>query len=113
MPTLRLSPIERLLSLSAAIVIALTLFVGAAAQAQPVRAGYYQVQLAAPTSETRSVAGDVIWSCDGASCVAPRGTSRPGVMCARFVRHFGTVQSFVANGEALDAEALARCNAAR
>ena len=112
MTTLQLSPFQRLLSLTTAIVIALTLFVGAAAHAQTTRAGFYQADLVAAAHDAHAVAGDVLWSCDGTSCTAPRGTSRPAIICARFVRHFGQVSRFVANGEALDAAALAHCNAA-
>lgn len=111
MNALRLSPAERLGSFAAALLIATSLLSGAAADAQPRSGGFYTATLAAPTEATRAIAGGVVWNCAGTDCTAPRGTSRPGVMCARLVREVGAVSAFVANGEALDAAALERCNA--
>ncbi len=111
MNTLRLSPFQRFASMAGAVVIVASLFAGASAIAQP-RSGFYSATLSAAPSAPRTVAGGVVWSCEGTSCSAPRGTSRPSVICGRLVRELGPVASFTANGEALDAEALARCNAA-
>jgi len=110
MNTLRLSPLQHVASFAGAVFIVASLFVGASAIAQP-RAGFYNATLSAAAAENHAVAGGVIWSCEGADCSAPRGTSRPGVMCARLVRELGPVANFSANGEALDAAALERCNA--
>ena len=106
-----LSPAQRLFSIVGAIAITTTLFFSAAASAQT-GGRYYQATLTAPTDATRAVAGAVAWNCNGTTCSAPRGTSRPAIMCARFVREVGTVTNFVSNGQALDAQELARCNAA-
>ena len=106
-----LSPAQRLFSILGAILITTTLFFGVAASAQT-NGRYYQATLASPTDITRAVAGAVAWNCNGTTCTASRGTSRPAIMCARFVREVGAVTNFVANGQALDSQALARCNAA-
>ncbi|MET0252218.1 MAG: hypothetical protein ABW203_08580 [Novosphingobium sp.] len=80
------------------------------AQAAPVRGGY-EARLAAPLDGPRmEVLSGVAWNCTGDACAAPKASSRPEVVCARLVRKFGQVTSFTAMGEALDAEALARCN---
>lgn len=81
----------------------------------PVAAGaaggsYYRAELASPAPKAKFVARDVVWSCDGANCVAGRGTSRPLIMCASLAREAGEVKSFTINGAAIAAEDLARCN---
>lgn len=111
MNALRLSPAQRLLSFAGAVGIAVSLLSGAAADAQPRSGAFYSATLATAAEAPRTVAGGVVWSCAGTDCSAPRGTSRPGVMCARLVREVGAVTAFTANGEALDAAALERCNA--
>lgn len=74
---------------------------------------YYRAELAAPAPEARFVARDVVWACKGTSCIAGQGTSRPLVMCSSLAKAAGPVASFAAGGKALDAEELARCNAAK
>lgn len=71
---------------------------------------FYTAQLAAPTSESRAIAGGVAWSCQGTTCVANRGTSRPLRVCRELQRKVGEVTAFTANGDALEGEDLARCN---
>lgn len=112
MNALRLSPMQRLGSFAGAVLVATTLLSGAAADAQPRGSAFYNATLAAPAEAPRAIAGGVVWNCSGADCTAPRGTSRPTVMCARLVREVGAVTAFVADGAALDAAALERCNAA-
>ena len=112
MNALRLSPLQHVASFAGAVLIAATLLVGAEAQAQPRSGSFYSATLTVPADAARAVAGGVVWNCAGTDCSAPRGTSRPAVMCARLVREVGQVSSFVANGEALDAAGLERCNAA-
>lgn len=111
MNSLRLSPLQHAASFAAAVVIVASLFAGASAIAQP-RTGFYNATLTTAASAPRTVAGGVVWSCDGTTCTAPRGTSRPAMMCARLVRELGQVASFTANGESLDAAGIERCNAA-
>lgn len=112
MNALRLSPLQHVASFAGAVLIAATLLVGAEAQAQPRSGAFYSATLAAPADAPRTIAGGVVWNCAGTDCSAPRGTSRPTIMCARLVREVGPVSSFTANGETLDAAALERCNAA-
>ncbi|WP_422059543.1 CC_3452 family protein [Sphingopyxis sp.] len=74
---------------------------------------YYRAELANAPKTGKFVARDVIWSCDGPSCGAGRGTSRPLIICASLAREAGEVKSFTVNGTAIAAEELARCNAAK
>ena len=81
------------------------------AMAQNLSKGYYRAELAQPASQPRAIAGSLVWSCQGTSCTADKGTSRPLRICRELNRKFGAVASFTAKGEALSAEELARCNA--
>ena len=106
MAKLTLSPLTSLFSLAG------TALIGALAVSPASAAGgtYYSAELAQPASAGRFVARDVVWLCDGASCSAARGTSRPAIMCAALVKKSGPVTGFIANGKALDTDELARCN---
>lgn len=111
MPGYKLSPLIHFLSLAGVVTIGGTALLPAAATA----AGgtFYRAELASPAPETRFVARDVVWACKGASCLAGQGTSRPLIMCSALAKAAGPVTSFTAGGKALDAEDLARCNAAK
>ena len=73
-------------------------------------APYYSVQLAAPAAEARAIIGNVVWQCDGATCLAAKGTSRPVIMCKRVAKELGEVTRFAAGDALLDAADLAKCN---
>lgn len=106
------TPAQRLFSFASAIVIAIALFGGTALTAQTRAGAYYNATLATAVESQRTIAGSLVWNCNGTSCTAARGTSRPAIVCARLVRELGPVTGFTANGEALDAAAIERCNAA-
>ncbi|MEM6908556.1 MAG: hypothetical protein AAF494_07735 [Pseudomonadota bacterium] len=71
---------------------------------------YYTATLAQPTDEDRAVAAGVAWACQGTTCVANKGTSRPMRICRGLAREFGEIVSFKAKGKALEGEKLAKCN---
>lgn len=104
------SPLIRSLSFAGAMTVGSLAF-GVVASAAP-GGTYYRAELAGPAPETRFVARDVVWACKGAECVARQGTSRPLVMCSSLAKAAGPVVSFAAGDKTLDADALARCNAA-
>lgn len=86
---------------------------GVATAPAPVAAAegaYYQATLMTPTEESRAVAGGVAWACKGDKCVANKGSSRPMNICRGLARQFGEIKSFTANGVALEADKLAKCN---
>lgn len=82
----------------------------APAMAQNPGKAYYRAQLAQPAAQPRTVAGDLVWACNGTSCIADKGTSRPLRICREVNRKFGEVINFSTKGEALPAEDLAKCN---
>ena len=71
---------------------------------------YYVAELAAPASESRTVAGGVAWFCEGTTCRAAKGDSSSLRICRGLQRDFGEVVSFTAKGETLAEDKLARCN---
>ncbi len=71
---------------------------------------YYTATLAAPADDNRAVATGVAWSCQGTTCVANKGTSRPMRICRGLAREFGEIVSFTAKGEELAEDKLAKCN---
>lgn len=71
---------------------------------------YYTVELAQPASESRTLVRGTVFLCEGTSCVASKGTSRPVVMCQRLAREVGTITKFTSKGTELAADKLAKCN---
>ena len=113
MSALKLSPLQHVFSLFAALFIAATLFAGAAATAQTRgTAPTYRAELTQPAAAVRMAAAGIVWSCEGNACTAPRSNSRPAIVCARLVREAGPVASFAVAGTAMSATDLERCNAA-
>ena len=90
-----------------------TLSIGTAVSpsaAQAAEGAYYRAQLSAPAASTNAVAGGLVWKCAETNCAAPKGTSRPAIVCARLAKEVGEVATFTAGGTSLEADDLARCN---
>jgi hypothetical protein len=87
------------------------LILGGAAAPAFAADGHYRAEPAATTVAGRIVARDMVWRCGPADCVAPKGSSRPAVVCAVLVREVGPLRSFSADGQPLAAEELEKCNA--
>jgi hypothetical protein len=86
---------------------------GAALNPAPAHAApgaFYRAELVSPTTQTRAISSDVVWSCADTACGAARATSRPAIVCARLAKEVGPLATFIADGKPLEAEALARCN---
>lgn len=107
-------PLPRKIFLAALAVVYTTLSFGVVT-ATPAQARdngpFYRVQLSQAVDSTREVIGGVYWRCEGTTCVAERGKSRPVVMCTRLARKVGPVADFQSGERKLDADKLARCNA--
>ena len=71
---------------------------------------YYVAELSAPASDNRAVAAGIAWACEGTTCVANKGTSRPLRICRGLNREFGEIVSFTTKGEELAEERLEKCN---
>ena len=67
---------------------------------------------AAKAPAGRVIVDGAAWRCEGASCTASGGANQPAARaCRRVVAKLGPVTAFSYKGEALDAQALATCNA--
>lgn len=82
----------------------------APAAAQNPAKAYYRAELAQPATQAKVIAGDRVWACNGTSCTADKGTSRPLRICRDLSRKFGEITNFSARGELLAAEELEKCN---
>ncbi len=101
------------------------LIVAALFAAAPMAAPVMAQPADAPVAATRAVLADAAkapagrtiidgaaWRCEGSSCTATGGASQPASRaCRRVVARFGAVTEFSWKGQALDAAALATCNA--
>ncbi len=80
------------------------------AAAPAAQSGHIVAQLAAPTDETRAIAGGVVFRCEGSTCTAPRSGDRPLRVCTELRREVGAIASFTINGEPISESLLDRCN---
>jgi hypothetical protein len=95
------------------LVIALTgsLTLLAATPAMAAGPGFYSVTPEAPVAASKAVVRDVLFACQGGTCTAGEGTSRPAIVCAAAAKEFGRLSAFKAGAAEFDADALAKCNA--
>ena len=90
----------------AAFIVAATLI------AAPAFAGTYSAKPVAAPTAGKIIGKDISWTCDGGSCRGSTEASRPLVLCQDLAKHAGRIESFTADGQALSAEQLAKCNTA-
>ena len=89
---------------------ALFILTAAGLAAAPAAAATYAAKPVVPTSE-RFIARDIVWTCGPAACQGATDESRPAVLCQSLAKRAGRIDSFIADGRALSAADLARCNA--
>ena len=89
----------------AAFLAAATLF------ATPALAGSYAAKPVVAPAASKIVGKNIAWTCAGGTCRGSTELSRPLVICQDLAKRAGLLESFAANGRALSAEELARCNA--
>lgn len=90
----------------AAIIAAATLV------AAPAFAGTYSAKPVAAPSTAKIIGKDISWACAGGTCRGSTEASRPVVLCQDLAKHAGRIESFIADGQALSDEQLAKCNTA-
>lgn len=73
---------------------------------------YYAAIPAQPATPERFVVRTMIWNCTDGTCVAPKAPSQDQVVCQLVARKLGVLSAFRANGIAMPAESLAKCNSA-
>ncbi|MCM8730449.1 hypothetical protein ACFO8O_05635 [Hephaestia sp. GCM10023244] len=99
----------RLVPVAAVVATSLSLLGATAGYAQS-RSYYVATALEAP-AKANFVTRSTAWSCDGAVCTAARAPERDVFVCERVASSVGPLAAFAAGGTALDADALAKCNA--
>ena len=86
------------------------IFTAATLLAAPAVAGTYSAKpIAAPTA-TKIIGKDISWTCGPDACQGSTDASRPLVLCQDLAKRAGKLESFVADGRALSADQLAKCN---
>jgi hypothetical protein len=75
------------------------------------RQDQFRAELTTPATRDRLVVRDIVWRCEGASCVASAGASRTAVVCAALAREAGPLRSFAMGSQPLAPEQLEKCNA--
>ncbi|WP_037498994.1 CC_3452 family protein [Sphingomonas jaspsi] len=78
--------------------------------ASPALAGSYVAKPAAAPADAKITGKDIRWNCAGGSCHGTTELSRPVVLCQDLAKKAGRIDSFLADGRALAADELAKCN---
>jgi len=85
-------------------------FTALALAATPASAATYLARLLAP-ADGRFITRDIVWQCGPAACLGATDNGRPLTLCQSLAKRAGRIDSFIANGRALGAAELDRCNA--
>lgn len=72
--------------------------------------GYSATPVSAP-AHTSFITRSVLWHCSDAVCTAPKTGSRPEIVCELAVKEVGKLNAFMVDGNAMDDDKLAKCNA--
>ena len=87
-------------------------FIAVATFAAPALAGTYSAKPAAAPATAKIIGKDISWTCTADGCRGSTEASRPVIICEDLAKRAGRIESFSANGKALSAEQLAKCNSA-
>lgn len=80
--------------------------------ATPAFAGTYSAKPVTAPATAKIVGKDISWSCAGGTCRGSTEASRPVILCQDLAKHAGRIESFIADGQALSDDQLAKCNSA-
>jgi hypothetical protein len=86
------------------------IFAVATLLAAPAVAGTYSAKPIAAPATTKIIGKDISWTCGPDACQGSTDASRPLVLCQDLAKRAGRLESFVADGRALGADQLAKCN---
>jgi hypothetical protein len=87
------------------------IFTAATLIAAPAMAGSYLAKPVTAPAAAKIIGKDISWLCGADACQGATDASRPLVLCQDLAKRAGPLQSFVADGRALSAEQLDKCNA--
>jgi len=107
--TLSQSPLRAAATLSVALMASTLMFTATTAQARgnPV---VYTAELVAPVEAANHIIKGTVIRCAGTECKGRKSSSSIRSVCANLSKEVGELASFTYKGEAIDAEALAKCN---
>ena len=80
--------------------------------AAPAFAATYSARPVAAPAPAKIIGKDISWARDGDSYRGSTEASRPLILCQDLAKRAGRIESFVADGAALPADQLAKCNTA-
>jgi len=101
----------RIVSIFATLFASLMLFGAATGYAQTPAGSYYVATPAVAPTKASLVINSSIWTLQNASFVSGKAPERDLVMCQQVAQRTGKLSAFSVAGAALDADALAKCNA--
>lgn len=78
--------------------------------ATPAVASTYSAEPISVPATARIIGKDISWSCGANGCQGATEASRPLVICQDLARRVGRIESFTADGRALGAADLDKCN---
>ena len=87
-------------------------FVAIATLASTALAGTYSAKPAAAPASAKIIGKDISWNCTADGCRGSTEASRPVIICEDLAKRAGRIEGFSADGKALTAEQLAKCNSA-
>lgn len=85
--------------------------IAAALLASPAFAATYSAKPVVAPAAKRIVGRDIAWACGPVACQGSTESSRPLLLCQDLAKRAGRLSSFVADGRALGATELDKCNA--
>ena len=80
--------------------------------ATPAFAVTYSARPVAAPATAKIIGKDISWARDGDSYRGSTESSRPLILCQDLAKRAGRLESFTADGQALSADQLAKCNTA-
>ena len=80
--------------------------------AAPALAVTYSAKPAMAPASAKVIGKDISWACAGGSCRGSTEESRPLILCQDLAKRAGRLESFIADGQPLPADQLAKCNSA-
>ena len=80
--------------------------------ATPALAATYSAKPVDAPTTAKIIGKDISWAREGDTYRGSTDASRPVVLCQDLAKHAGRIESFVADGQALSSEQLAKCNSA-
>ena len=80
--------------------------------AAPAFAGTYSAKPVAAPESAKIIGKDISWACTANGCTGSTEASRPVILCQDLAKRAGRLESFTADGKALSADQLDKCNSA-